>query len=229
LAPTAPGENSATIAAPRLDWFGVFQHRVDNAKAKPTVDLIFDGDSITDFWQKQGKEVWNQHYGNLNAMDFGIAGDRTENILWRLDNGQVDGLHPKLIVLLIGTNNLSGANGAQVSSPEQVADGIKADVADYQQRCPNSAILLLGIFPCAESAKSPSRARIKEVNQIISKLDDGKKILYLDIGDKFLQPDGTLTKEIMPDFLHPSPQGYEIWAEAIQPVIDRFFSSAPPG
>ncbi|MCE0499006.1 MAG: GDSL-type esterase/lipase family protein [Methylacidiphilales bacterium] len=222
-----PGTNPAVFPVPRLDWLQHFQKNLDQAKKMAAVDLVFDGDSITDFWQTTGKDVWSQHYAKLNAIDFGISGDQTQHLLWRLQNGQVDGLHPKLIVLLIGTNNIGYAS-------DQVVEGIKAIIGEYQKRCPDAAILLQGIFPRGETADNPARLKIKAINQTLAPLADGKKIIYLDFGDKFLQPDGTLTKDIMPDFLHPSAKGYQIWADAIQPVIDQFFGatslspSSPP-
>jgi len=125
-------------------------------------------------------------------------------------------MHPKLIVLLIGTNNIANY------TPAQIGEGVKAIIDAYQKRCPDSAILLQGIFPRGEKPEDPARAKIKQVNEIISKFGDGKKVIYLDFGDKFLQPDGTISREIMPDFLHPSAKGYQIWADAIQPVIDQY-------
>jgi lysophospholipase L1-like esterase len=219
--PVVPsGANTAATAAPRLDWLQRFQSKLDNAKKKPAIDLIFDGDSITDFWEGTGKAIWTQHYVPLNAFDFGISGDRTENVLWRLQHHQVDNLHPKLVVLLIGTNNLGG------NTPEQIADGVKAIVNEYSQLCPDAGILVLGVFPRDEKPTDPARGKIKVINQIISQLADGKNISYLDFGDKLLQPDGTLSKDVLYDFLHPSPKGYQIWVDAIQPTIDKYFPAA---
>jgi len=192
----------------------------NNQKAHQIADsiqLVFDGDSITYGWQGGGKTVWAERYGKLNAFDFGIGGDRTQHVLWRLAQGQVDGVKPKLIALMIGTNNLDG------NTAEEIADGVKAIVAEYQKRCPEATILLQAIFPRAEQPTDPFRAKIKAINAIISKLGDDKKVLYVDFGDKFLNADSTMSKEIMPDFLHPSAKGYQIWADAIQPIIDRFF------
>ena len=213
-----PGANSATFAAPRIDW--VQRVKTTNEKAKSeasSIELVFDGDSITDFWQSKGKEVWTKYYGTLNAFDFGISGDRTQHLLWRLSQGQVDGIHPKLIAIMIGTNN------ASANSAEEIADGVTAIVAEYQRRCPDAVILLQAIFPRGQQPTDPMRAKIKEVNGIISKLHDDKKVIFMDFGDKFLNADGTMSPEIMPDFLHPSVKGYEIWAEAIQPMIKRYF------
>jgi lysophospholipase L1-like esterase len=222
LSPPSSGVNSAVTPIPQLGWFQHFQFNTESAKKMPQVDLIFDGDSISDFWMNRGRDVWNKHYGKLNAFDFGISGDRTENLLWRLQNNQVDTLHPKLIALMIGTNNLA------TNTPEQIADGVKADVDEYVKRCPDAVILLQGIFPRGEKPDDPARGKIKSVNQIISQMADGKKIIYIDFGDKFLQPDGTLSRDIMPDFLHPSAAGYQIWADALQSEINQFFPSSSP-
>ena len=217
-----PGTNSATYAAPRMEW--IQRVLVTNAKAHQEaadIELVFDGDSITDFWQGKGKQVWDERYGKLHAFDFGISGDRTQHVLWRLAQGQADGLHPKLIALMIGTNNM-GSN-----TVEEIADGVKAIVLEYQKRCPEAVILLQAIFPRGENATDPARAKIKAVNEIIAKLGDGKKVIYIDFGDKFLDAEGNLPVEIMPDFLHPSLKGYQIWADAIQPIIDQYFPAKP--
>jgi len=212
------GTNSAIYPAPRTEWFVRVIN--NNARARPiagSIQLVFDGDSITDLWQKNGKAVWDEHYGKLNAFDFGLGGDLTQSVLWRLAQGQMDGVQPKLIALMIGTNNLSS------NTAEEIADGVKAIVADYQKRCPESTILLQAVFPRGEQPTNPLRAKIKAINEIISKLGDDKKIIYIDFGDKFLNADGTISREIMGDFLHPTEKGYQIWADAIQPIIDRYF------
>jgi lysophospholipase L1-like esterase len=211
-----PGTNPAIFPVPRNEWLVHVLRNLARAR-QGNIDLLFDGDSITDNWQSTGKEVWARNYGKLNAADFGISGDRTEFVLWRLEKGQLDGLHPKLVVLLIGTNNIG------YESDPQVAEGVAAVVHEYQKRCPEAIILLQAIFPRGEKPNDPSRAKIKNINSIISKLGDGKKVIYVDFGDKFLQPDGTIAHEIMGDYLHPSAKGYEIWANAIRPEIERVF------
>jgi lysophospholipase L1-like esterase len=213
-----PG-TSATVPAPRLEWEQRVQANLDRArKAAGQVDWVLDGDSITDFWQdpRRGAGVFAEHFGKLRTIDLAIAGDRTQNVLWRLGQGQVDGLQPKLITLMIGTNNL-GSNSVQ-----EVADGVAAIVADYRKRCPDAVILLQAIFPRGASATDPARAKIKAINAIIARLADGKNVIYTDFGDKFLEPDGSLSREIMPDFLHPSAKGYEIWAAAIKPFVEKY-------
>lgn len=213
------GTNLSTYPMPRDDWYPRVQNNFNRSQGKQ-FDLIFDGDSITDGWQGQGKEVWAQRYAALNAFNFGIGGDKTEHVLWRLSKGQVDGMNPKLIVLMIGTNN-SGRDTA-----DQIAEGVKAVVNEYLKRCPNSHLLLLAIFPRSEKATDGIRAKLAEVNTKISALAENKRVTYLDIGAKFLTPDGTLTRDIMPDFLHPNAKGYQIWTDAIQPIIDQYFPAA---
>jgi len=194
-----------------------YQQYMNKLAATPRpIDFIVDGDSITDGWQGPGLKVWNANFANRRAFDFGISGDRTQHVLWRLAQGQVDGLDPKLVAIMIGTNNIGS------HSPEQIAEGVKAIIAEYQKRTPNAVILLQAIFPRAQSAQSPDRAIIKEINKLIAPLADGQKVIYIDFGDKFLEPDGTMSAEVMPDFLHPSAKGYEIWAEAIKPILDKY-------
>jgi len=177
--PVLPQNESAITPEPHVDWLQRVQTNLDQSKKMPSIDLIFDGDSITDFWQTKGKDVWTQHYAKLNAFDFGIAADRTEHVLWRLENGQLDGLHPKLVVLLIGTNNLG------MNTNEQIVAGVKAIIGEYQKRCPEAAILVQGIFPRGVPADFWARPRIKAINQSLASLADGKKVIFMDFGDKF--------------------------------------------
>ena len=177
--------------------------------------LVFLGDSITAGWGgKDKQEIWNKAFGAYTPANFGIGGDRTQHVLWRIQNGELDGIKPKAAVLMIGTNN-SGTDSA-----EGIAKGVTAIVETIRAKQPQAKILLLAVFPRGEKASpNPGRDKLKQVNAIIAKLDDGKNVFFLDIGDKFLQPDGSLTKEIMPDFLHLSAAGYQIWADAIGPKL----------
>lgn len=218
LAHAPAGANTAMFPVPREEWVQRVAGNLDRARKQPGgIPLVFDGDSITDRWQDVAPKLWRERYVKLGAFDFAIGGDRTEHLLWRLVQGQLDGIQPKLVVLMIGTNNL-GAN-----TPEEIAAAVTAIVKEYEKRCPKAVILLQAIFPRGQSASDPLRAKIKAVNAIIAQLQDGKKVIYMDFGDKFLEKDGSLSKEIMPDFLHPSEKGYQIWADAIQPVIDQYF------
>jgi lysophospholipase L1-like esterase len=209
----APEKNTAVVPAPK----DVKRHEgfLEIAK-KGNVDVLFLGDSITDGWRGSGKQVWEKNYAPLKAANFGIGGDRTQHVLWRLRNGELDGINPKVAVLMIGTNNLGG------NTDEQIAEGVKTIVEEIHKQKPETKVLLLGIFPRGASAKDPARTKIKEINEMISKLDDGgKHVKYLDIGDKFLDGEGNLSKDIMPDYLHPNAKGYEIWAEATDPTLKQ--------
>lgn len=186
-----------------------------------SVNLIFDGDSITDGWQQGGLAVWNERFAKYHPIDFGISGDVTQSILWRLAHGQAEGMHPKLIALMIGTNNMKFT-----STPEEIAGGVKEIIAEYQKRCPDAVILLQAIFPRAQEPTDPYRLKVKATNEFLAKLGDGSKVIYLDFGDKFLSPDGKLGKELFPDGLHPNAKGYRIWADAIQPVLDRYLGAS---
>jgi lysophospholipase L1-like esterase len=173
------------------------------------VDLLFVGDSITDGWRGGGKAVWDKYFAPLKAANFGIGGDRTEHVIWRMRNGELEGIQPRLVVLMIGTNNGDPA--------PDVALGIKTIISDIHDRHPRTKVLLLGIFPRSEKPDA-GRAKNDEVNKLIAKFvtfAETRKVAYLDIGAKFLAPDGTLPKDIMPDFLHPNEKGYQIWADAI--------------
>jgi lysophospholipase L1-like esterase len=205
--------NTAIIPVPRgTNWVKRHQGFVAIAN-KGDFDLLFLGDSITDFWRSRGKAVWETNFASLKAENFGISGDRTEHVLWRLRNGELDGAHPKLVVLMIGTNN------SHTNSAPEIAEGVTAIVKEIQTRCAATKILLLGVFPRGEKPDAPERAKLKDVNAIIAKLDDGSRVKYLDIGANFLDPDGTLPKSIMPDSLHPNESGYRIWAAAILPTV----------
>ena len=179
--------------------------------AKGNVDLIFIGDSITQAWGENGKEVWAKYYGSRNAVNLGISGDRTQHVLWRLGNGNIDGISPKTAVIMIGTNNSNGSD----NTVAQIADGIRAIVKKLRSELPGMKILLLDIFPRGANPNN-QRGKVLQVNQIISKLDDGEHVHYLAIGQGFLNYDGTISKAIMPDSLHLSPMGYRIWADAIE-------------
>ena len=206
---------STTTPAPR-DEKWVKRHEAYNQTIKnhPDAQLLFIGDSITDAWSGPGKEAWNKHFAPRNAVNLGIGGDRTQHVLWRLENGNIDGVKPKAAVLMIGTNNSNGTD----HTAEEIANGIKAIVAKLRKELPQTKILLLAIFPRGEKP-NPQREKNARASKLASEVADGKMVYFLDIGEKFLQPDGSLSKEIMPDFLHLTPKGYQIWAEAIEPKV----------
>jgi lysophospholipase L1-like esterase len=202
------------VSRPDNKWMQ--RHEGMNARVKQgNVDLIFIGDSITHGWEGAGKDVWKKFYAKRNAVNLGISGDGTQHVLWRLDHGNIDGISPKLAVLMIGTNN-SGSN-----NPEGVADGIATIVEKLRTKLPQTKVLILAIFPRGPNNEFQPRQVNMKTNKIIEKLADGKNVFYLDIGQKFLAADGTLSKDVMPDLLHLSPQSYTTWAEAIEPTVKK--------
>lgn len=213
-----PVKNPAIIPATRsspTNWLSRHEGFVKQARAGG-IDLLFMGDSITDYWRSKGKAVWDKYYGDHHAANFGIGGDRTQHVLWRIENGELDGIDPKVIVLMIGTNN-SGSDSA-----DQIADGVDEIVSEMRTKCPKSKILLLAIFPRNRASDKPEQMeRIHQVNERIAKLNDGKMITFLDINHVFLGPDGKVPAEIMPDFLHPNEHGYQLWADAMEPTLNK--------
>ncbi len=213
-----PPPNTAVI--PNLAPFFQSKHQANLEVAKKgDIDVLFMGDSITDFWRNAdgpfaGKPVFDKYFGHLKVANFGIAGDTTQGVLYRLQNGEGQGFSPKVVMLMIGTNNI-GRNSAA-----EIAEGIGAVVLEMQKDFPKAKILLLGIFPRGP-ANDPIRSTIAEINKIIARLHDGDRVHYLDIGAKFLDAQGNIPKEIMSDGLHPSTKGYEIWAEAVKDYIQK--------
>ncbi len=205
--------HDAVTPVPR-DGNWMKRHESFNERVKKgTVDLLLIGDSITQGWEGAGKAAWEKHYTPRNAVNLGIGGDRTQHVLWRLDNGNVEGISPKAAVLMIGTNN-SGTN-----SSVQIAEGVEAIVKKLRTKLPKTKILVLGIFPRGATIDDARRKVNAGANLSIRKLADGEMVHYLDIGDKFLNNDGTLSKEVMPDLLHLNEKSYTTWAEAIEPKV----------
>ena len=180
-------------------------------------ELVFLGDSITHAWENAGKQTWQQYYGSRKAINIGFSGDRTEHVLWRLDNGELDGYQPKVVVIMIGTNN----TGHRKDPPEAIAAGVEKIVERIKAKSPATKILLLAIFPRSEKPTDPPRVNNDKANTLLAKLADGEQVVFLDINDRLLMPDGRLSKEIMPDLLHPKQKGYAIWGEAIEPTLKK--------
>ena len=217
----ALAENSAVIPAPRMaatNW--VARHEGFLAEARQgRFDLVFIGDSITDGWRARGRAVWTQHYAPRHALNLGIGGDRTQHVLWRIEHGELDGLKPKAVVLMIGTNNTGKEkDGSTRNSTAEVIEGVTAVVKAIRAKLPQSNLLLLAIFPRG-TADAPVRAQLKEINTAIARLDDGKMVKFLDVGKVFLADDGSIPTTVMPDLLHPNEQGYQRWADAMEPTL----------
>jgi len=207
-------QHSAVIPAHRFDWWGARHEAVKERVRQGGVDLLMIGDSITHGWENAGKESWEKYYAPRKAVNMGFGGDRTQHVLWRLNNGEIEGISPKLAVIMIGTNNSNGND----NTAEEIADGIKAICGKLRAELPDMKILILAIFPRAEKP-CPQREKNARASELASKIADGKMIHYMDINGGFIEADGTLSKEIMPDLLHPNKKGYQIWAEAMESKI----------
>lgn len=223
---TRPATQPADVPAPRINPDGSIHTRfrtmhesfLRRAREGP-IGLLFLGDSITQQWADAGKQVWAERYAKHDAANFGISGDRTQYVLWRIANGELDGINPKVVVLLLGTNN-TGSNTA-----DEIAAGDAKIVGQIRAKLPDAKVILLAVFP-----RGPRRGNVEEaerhmkviraVNERLAKLDDGRHVRFLDLGPK-LAPTGVPSPEVMPDGVHLSPQGYQIWADGMQPLLDE--------
>jgi len=216
----AQSTNSAVIPVPMSKPGWMERHDSMNAKARQgKIGLIYVGDSIVQRYEGVGKPVWDHYYAPRNALNLGISGDRTQHVIWRLDHGNIDGITPKLAIVMIGQNN-----GGHNTAPE-IAEGVTEVVKRIRTKLPNTKILLLGIFQRREKP-TPERAVLAQANEIISKLADSS-ISYMDINSVFVQPDGTIPASLMPDFEHPSELGFSRWAEAIEAKVAELMDDQP--
>ena len=235
LIATAPAQTPAPPAAPvdasapipktgNARFFELHQKFLERGKSGP-IGVLFLGDSITEGWGR-APHIWEHYYGKWQPANFGIGGDQTQHVVWRIENGELEGISPKVVVLMLGTNN-SGAHTA-----EQIAAADRKIIGMIRSKLPQAKVLVLGIFPrgarknaqgvVTEAVTADAARRmevIKAVNADLAKLDDGKNIRYLDITAKFLGDDGKIPSIIMPDQLHPNAAGYQLWAEAMQPLL----------
>jgi lysophospholipase L1-like esterase len=216
--------------AARTDQNSHIAHEQLLEKAKAGgVDIYFEGDSITRRWGtsdgawKVNLENWNSNFFGWNAADFGWGADSTQNILWRLENGELDGVNPKIIVLLAGVNNVGTFPGGD-EKVENITRGLQAIVKVMQDKAPNAVIILTGIFP-----RNDNMSVIPEINKInenLAKMADGQKIRYINVNDKLADETGKLHPGVTVDRLHPTPKGYQIWADALKPIFTEILG--PP-
>ena len=237
--------NSATQASLRLDypperrarWEEKHREYVARAQAGG-VDVLFLGDSITEYWRDRGRAVWDREFTAFRAANFGLSGDRTQNVLWRITHGELDGISPRVVVLMIGTNNLGpgfGRDGITISkdsvtpenTPAQIVKGVQRIVHELCARLPNAKILLFGVLPRGESPTDPLRLKVQKINQGLARLVSSQ-VVFLNMAADFLAANGTLPREIMPDLVHPNERGYEIWASALRTPLRRALYPATP-
>ena len=253
--PAAAPRHSAVIPEPRREaWWQLRHNSINHWAKRGPVELLFLGDSITQGWGKiipppkkkdskdkvtadtpfedfEGNASWKKHYASRKPLDAGIGGDQTQHVLWRIDHGLLDSIKPRVVVLMIGTNN-SGDKG---NTGEEIGEGVIAIIQKLRAKLPEAKILVLAIFPRGDDdpayAKPTkgvvvTRARLGARNQklvtanaMIAKAADGKMVYFMDIGPKFLDKNGQLPRDIMYDYLHLTAKGYEIWAESIEEKV----------
>jgi lysophospholipase L1-like esterase len=211
----AAQKHAAVKPVPKGGWWMKRHDGFNERVAKGNVDVLMIGDSITHGWEGHGKKVWTEFYGKRNAVNLGIGGDRTQHVLWRLDNGNIKNVKPKLAVIMIGTNN------ARDNSAKEISDGVEAIVKNLRTKLPEMKVLVLAIFPRGANDDDKLRKNNMAASKLIAKLADNKMIYFLDINAAFLTDDAkrTLSKQVMPDLLHPREKGYKIWAEAMEPKL----------
>jgi lysophospholipase L1-like esterase len=209
--------NTAIVPVPRPDERSRARTDIVLKRAKDNpgeCDIAFIGDSITQAWEGPGKNVWNKYYGSRKCLNFGVGGDRTQHVLWRFEQGQLDDIKPKAVVLMIGTNNSNRDDNTEA----EILEGVQAIVKQIRERLPETKLLVLGIFPRGQTF-STQRGKVVQVNQALARVADGKQVHYLDFGSQLIEDDGSLSREIMPDYLHLTEKAYEIWAQAIEPKL----------
>jgi len=192
---------------------------------RPEIAML--GDSITHFWggdpvggRRNGAAEWDRFFAGRRVVNLGYGWDRTENVLWRLTHGEFDDVTPSVVVVLIGTNNIG------LNTPDDIAAGVEAICSTIHARSPQTRILLLGLLPRGERP-NPARDAVGEVNRRIATLEGRHGITYLDIGQAFVSADGTISREVMYDFLHPTAKGYDLWAAAMSSTLDRLLTARP--
>ena len=232
--PPVPGVNSATVPVGKLenDGYGWEDRHDAVMKIKDALkpDVVLIGDSITHFWGgepdgtrmgNRGRESWAAIFGERKVLNLGFGWDRTQNVLKRIELGELDGLDPKFIVIHIGTNNLAGTPRYRAGTPAEIAEGIAAVVEHAQAKCPHAQVILMAIFPRGKGAANPQRTSIAEINKLLAPLAKKSRVTFLDITDRWLAPDGAVSTELMPDSLHPNEKGYTVWADALRPLLAK--------
>lgn len=220
-------KESAVIPAPRnveYDWMSIARwnkmHNNNRSVAKNgNSRLLFLGDSLTEGHQYDPE--WKR-FKPFDPANFGIGGDKTQNVLWRLEHGEIGKLDPEVVVLLIGVNNFGHLN----HNAEEVFQGTKLIIQKIILVFPQAKILLMGVFPFEQYADHTNRTKVKDLNALNASLADGKRIHFMDIGEQFLEPNGSISPEMMEDYLHIGSKGYKIWTDAIHPVIENWLGSS---
>ena len=217
---SCPDEHLALTPAPlqeewAVEWWMPRHEQKLTEDGRESAEILLIGDSITHGWENTGKDVWESYFGEYKTYNIGYSGDRTENVLWRFEHGEIDGINPEVAVLMIGTNN----TGHRQDPPECTAKGVEMIVDQIKQKLPKTRILLLAIFPRDAKTSGELRQLNTQINDRIKDFGEKENVTFLNISDDFLDDEGNLSEEIMPDLLHPNEKGYKVWAEVMKPVI----------
>jgi lysophospholipase L1-like esterase len=228
LAMGASDPNPAEIPVPQGGWANDRHAQKLELEKTHKYDLLLVGDSIThNFERPEFQPTWNQYFAPRNALDLGYSGARTENILWNIANGELDGQSPKVVTLMIGTNNADETNFPTHHTGEQIYGGIRAIVKAIRKKLPHSKILLLRCFPFGADPDHNSRGIVlNRASELAKKLADNRHVFWCDVNHVFLNPDGTMNKVLMPDLLHPSPEGAQKWGEAMEPLLSKLYGDS---
>ncbi len=229
-APAETPPNTAIVPVPKLendsyDWYARHE-AVLRLKDQLAPEIVMIGDSITHFWggppesaQQRGPAAWKDLFGQRRVLNLGFGWDRTQNVLWRLEHGEFDGLRPRYVVLNIGTNNFSATANARANTPTEVAEAIRTICARIRATSPDSQVIVMGVLPRGAKADDPFRSKIQELNRLLAETAQGPGVTFLDIGARYLLPNGDLPRTLMSDFCHPTEEGYAIWAAALKPLL----------
>ena len=223
--------NTAIVPVPKLeeDSYDWHARHDEILRLQKTLDpeIVLIGDSITHFWAGEpkagivrGEAAWQSAFGKHRTLNMGFGWDRTQNVLWRLDHGEFDGLHPRVVILHIGTNNTSDTANARRNTPDEIAAGIGEICGRIRRKSPGTKIILMAIFPREQSPEHPRRKLIAQTNLLLAKLPG---LTCLDISSQLLQPDGAISRDVMSDYCHPTARGYQIWADALAPIVQAAF------
>ena len=204
----------------KADWLKRHEGFLAQKRQNPDARVVLLGDSITDGWAGGGKAAWDRVLAPLGTLNFGIGGDEVQHVLWRVNSGELDGIAPKVVVVLIGTNNIGNVGH---KAPE-VARGVELLLEAVRQKLPAAKVLLHAVFPRAEKPDAAFRLEIAELNRRIAPLADGRTVFWLDMTGRFVAPDGRIDKQTMPDFLHLSAASYERWADVLGPELERLLA-----
>jgi len=231
--------NSAVVPVSKLenDSYDWWARHADVMRIKDSInpEIVLIGNSITHFWGGEpklksadgkpripnGPTTWASLFGNYRVLNLGFGWDRTQNVLWRLDHGELDGLHPRKVIIDLGTNNTSQTENARMNTASEIVEGIRAVCMRVRSKVPGAKIILMAVFPREEKPTHPRRILIGEINKLLEAFTNENNIDFVDIGSKMLAPDGTLPREIANDFCHPTEKGYQIWVNEIREMVDE--------